>query len=120
MPLWLMAALALGTSAVRVGTRFVASEEALAHLNYKHRIVETDEEGAVITRCQSGKPCRLIRNHFTDSWEGKGRARIALTPHSEYVAEIDHGSMIRSTMSATMRELFSISVHHKLLLKLPC
>lgn len=67
----LVAALALGASGVWMGTRFVASEEALAHNNYKNKIVEIDEEGTVITRCQSGKPCRLIRNRFTDSWEGR-------------------------------------------------
>ncbi len=67
----LVAALALGASGVWMGTRFVASEEALAHVNYKNKIVEIDEEGTVITRCHSGKPCRLIRNKFTDSWEGR-------------------------------------------------
>jgi enoyl-[acyl-carrier protein] reductase II len=67
----LIAALALGASGVWMGTRFVASVEALAHVNYKNKIVEIDEEGTVITRCHSGKPCRLIRNQFTDSWEGR-------------------------------------------------
>lgn len=67
----LVAALALGASGVWMGTRFVASDEALAHNNYKNKIVEINEEGTVITRCQSGKPCRLIRNRFTDSWEGR-------------------------------------------------
>ena len=51
-----------------MGTRFIASVEACAHVNYKHRIIEIDEEGTTITRCHSGKPCRLIRNQFTDSW----------------------------------------------------
>lgn len=64
----LIAALALGASGV--WTRFVASVEALTHVNDKNKIVEIDEEGAVITRCHSGKPCRLIRNRFTDAWEG--------------------------------------------------
>jgi enoyl-[acyl-carrier protein] reductase II len=67
----LVAALALGASGVWMGTRFVASVEALAHGNYKNKIVEIDEEGTVITCCHSGKPCRLIRNRFTDSWEGR-------------------------------------------------
>ena len=67
----LIAALALGASGIWMGTRFVATAEALAHDNYKNRIVETDEEGTVITRCHSGKPCRLIRNRFTESWVGR-------------------------------------------------
>ena len=67
----LVAALALGACGIWMGTRFIASEEALAHDNYKNKIVEINEEGTVITRCHSGKPCRLIRNQFTDSWEGR-------------------------------------------------
>jgi enoyl-[acyl-carrier protein] reductase II len=67
----LVAALALGASGVWMGTRFIATDEALAHVNYKNKIAEINEEGTVITRCHSGKPCRLIRNEFTDSWEGR-------------------------------------------------
>jgi len=67
----LLASLALGAEGVWMGSRFVASIEAYAHSNYKNKIVEIDEEGTTITRCHSGKPCRLIRNKFTDSWIGR-------------------------------------------------
>src|SRR5579885_3453165 len=67
----LLAALALGAEGVWLGSRFVASIEAYAHANYKNKIVEIDEEGTTVTRCHSGKPCRLIRNKFTDSWIGR-------------------------------------------------
>ena len=67
----LLAALMLGAQGVWMGTRFIASVEAYAHFNYKNRILEIDEEGTTVTRCHSGKPCRLIRNKFTDSWIGR-------------------------------------------------
>ena len=67
----LVAALALGACGVWMGTRFIVTDEALAHVNYKNKIAEINEEGTVITRCHSGKPCRLIRNDFTNSWEGR-------------------------------------------------
>jgi enoyl-[acyl-carrier protein] reductase II len=67
----LLAALALGADGVWMGSRFIASVEAFAHPNYKNKVVEIDEEGTTITRCHSGKPCRLIRNKFTDSWVGR-------------------------------------------------
>lgn len=67
----LLAALALGAEGVWMGSRFIASVEAFAHPNYKNKVVEIDEEGTTITRCHSGKPCRLIRNKFTDSWVGR-------------------------------------------------
>jgi enoyl-[acyl-carrier protein] reductase II len=67
----LVAALALGAQGIWMGTRFVATEEAHAHRNYKSKIVRTSEAGTVVTRAHSGKPCRLIRNRFTDSWEAR-------------------------------------------------
>jgi len=67
----LLAAIALGAQGIWMGTRFVASVESYAHVNYKNKIVEIDEEGTTVTRCHSGKPCRLVRNKFTDSWVGR-------------------------------------------------
>ena len=67
----MLAALAMGAQGVWIGTRFITTVEAFAHVNYKNKIIEIDEEGTVITRCHSGKPCRLIRNKFTDSWVGR-------------------------------------------------
>ena len=67
----LVAALALGAQGVWMGTRFIATAEAHAHRNYKDKIVATSEAGTVVSRAHSGKPCRLIRNQFTESWEGR-------------------------------------------------
>ncbi len=67
----LVAAMALGAEGVWMGTRFIATAEATAHDNYKHSIVETDSAGTVVTRAHSGKPCRLIRNDFTDYWAAR-------------------------------------------------
>ncbi|MBI4831812.1 MAG: nitronate monooxygenase [Candidatus Lindowbacteria bacterium] len=61
----LVAALAFGAVGVWVGTRFVASKEAVGHMNYKNRIVEIDDEGTTRTRCFTGKPCRVIKNQTT-------------------------------------------------------
>jgi enoyl-[acyl-carrier protein] reductase II len=65
----LVAALALGAGGIWIGSRFVASREAFCHDNYKSRIAEIDEEGTTVTRCFSGKPCRVVRNRTTDAWE---------------------------------------------------
>jgi len=67
----LVAALALGACGIWVGTRFVATYEAFGHLNYKNRIVEINEEGTVISRAFTGKPCRVVRNKYADDWEGR-------------------------------------------------
>lgn len=65
----LVAALALGAVGIWIGTRFIATPEAYCHDNYKRKIVALDEEGTVVTRAATGKPCRLIKNNFTREWE---------------------------------------------------
>jgi len=75
----LVAALALGAAGIWMGTRFIATREAYGHDNYKRKIVAIDEEGTVVTRAASGKPCRLIRNDFTRAWENR-QAEIELFP----------------------------------------
>jgi len=67
----LVAALALGACGIWVGTRFVASKEAFSHLNYKNKIVESNEEGTVVTKAFTGKTCRVIRNKYADDWLGR-------------------------------------------------
>ena len=66
----LAAALMLGADGVWVGTRFVASAEAAAHTNHKQQIVEASEQGTVVSRAYTGKPSRVLRNLFTERWEG--------------------------------------------------
>lgn len=112
----LVAALALGASGVWMGTRFVASEEALAHNNYKDKIIEIDEEGTVITRCQSGKPCRLIRNRFTDSWEGREQEILPFplqmikvgreaAMKARYEGKVEEGGMAAGQISGLIRSI---------------
>lgn len=67
----LAAALAFGAQGIWMGTRFIATEESFSHQNYKDKIVATDTAGTVVTTAHSGKPCRLIRNGYTASWEGR-------------------------------------------------
>ena len=64
----LAAALMWGAQGVWFGTRFIATQEAGAHRNYKDKIVATSVSGTVVTRAHSGKPCRVIQNAFTEYW----------------------------------------------------
>lgn len=67
----LVAALALGAAGVWMGTRFIATHQARGHINYKNKLVEIGDEGTVVSRANSGKPNRMVRNRFTESWEGR-------------------------------------------------
>jgi enoyl-[acyl-carrier protein] reductase II len=65
----LAAALALGAQGVWMGTRFIASHEARAAEGYKKQITLARDEDTVVTRCYSGKPMRVLRNAYVESWE---------------------------------------------------
>ena len=60
----LIAALSLGASAVQVGTRFVCTEECIAHTNYKEMIVNAKDRDAITTGRKTGHPVRIIKNKF--------------------------------------------------------
>ena len=59
----MMAAIALGADGVQIGSRFAASEEASAHINFKNKIVEAKEGDTILTMKQL-TPVRLIKNAF--------------------------------------------------------
>ncbi len=59
----LLAAMALGADGVQIGSRFVASEESSAHINFKRRIVEAGENDTFLA-LKKLTPVRLIKNKF--------------------------------------------------------
>ncbi len=63
------AAIVLGCQAVWVGTRFLASKEANIPQWKKEGIVAANDRATLVTRSITGKPCRAIRNPWTDAWE---------------------------------------------------
>lgn len=71
------AALSLGAQGVSMGTRFVASEEAYIHADYKVRVVESTGEDTVYSKLFDvgwpGAPHRVLRNNVVKEWEAAGR-----------------------------------------------
>jgi len=61
----LAAALALGADGVWMGTRFIATPEARGVAGYKAALIQTGEDGTVISRAYSGKTMRVVRNQYT-------------------------------------------------------
>jgi enoyl-[acyl-carrier protein] reductase II len=59
----MLAAMVLGADAVQVGTRFVASNEASSHNNFKQKVVEINEGETQLTLKELA-PVRLIKNKF--------------------------------------------------------
>ena len=76
----LAAALMLGAAGVSMGTRFFATDEALAHPNVKQRLVEAHADETLRTRVfdivrgyawPGGIDGRAVRNKFAQRWTGK-------------------------------------------------
>lgn len=59
----MLAAMVLGADGVQIGSRFAASEESSAHINFKKSIVEAQEGDTVLTLKELA-PVRLIKNKF--------------------------------------------------------
>jgi len=61
----LLAALNLGADGVQMGSRFVASEEASSHNNFKEEVLKV-KDGATLLTLKDVTPVRLIKNEFFD------------------------------------------------------
>lgn len=59
----MLAAMVLGADAVQVGSRFVASDEASSHQNFKEMVVKAGEGDTILTLKELA-PVRLLKNPF--------------------------------------------------------
>ncbi|MBL7741523.1 MAG: nitronate monooxygenase [Chitinophagaceae bacterium] len=59
----MLAAMVMGAEGVQVGSRFVASEEASSHIEFKNKVINSQEGDTVLTMKQL-TPVRLIKNKF--------------------------------------------------------
>lgn len=60
-----VAAFALGADGIQVGTRFICSEECIAHQNYKDAVLKAKDRDAVVTGRSTGAPVRALKNKLT-------------------------------------------------------
>lgn len=63
------AAFALGADGIQVGTRFICSDECIAHDNYKQAVLKARERDAVVTGRSTGAPVRALKNKLTKEYE---------------------------------------------------
>lgn len=62
------AAFLLGARAVQMGTRFVVTEEAQVHDNYKEKILHAKDIDSRVTGRTTGHPVRALRNDMTKKY----------------------------------------------------
>ncbi len=111
----MLAVMALGAEGVQIGSRFVASEESSAHLNFKDRVVHA-AEGETQLMLKQLTPVRLLRNDFftevalaeqrgasreeLTTLLGRGRAKAGM-----FEGKLDEGELEIGQVSAVIREI---------------
>ena len=85
----LAAALALGASAVWVGTRFVAATEAGCGDRHKDLITQSTSDETIRTLIYSGRPMRIHRTAYAMQWEKRQAERDAILESGNRVYKTD-------------------------------
>jgi NAD(P)H-dependent flavin oxidoreductase YrpB (nitropropane dioxygenase family) len=66
------AAMAMGAAGVWTGSLWLAVEEAQAEPAQKQSYFNATSEDTVRSRSWTGKPCRMLKNEWTEAWETEG------------------------------------------------
>ena len=104
----MLAAMVLGADGIQMGSRFVASEECSAHLNFKNQVVAADE-GATELTLKELTAVRLMKNDFYNQIQkaysenashkelkkllGKGRAKKGMFEGNLKEGELEIGQV---------------------------
>jgi enoyl-[acyl-carrier protein] reductase II len=111
----MFAAMALGAQGVQIGTRFLLSEEASAHPDFKNRVLQS-AEGDTMLSLKSLVPVRLLRNKFSKEVEeaekagfskeqllnllGRGRAKKGM-----FEGDLENGELEAGQVSGSIKDL---------------
>jgi enoyl-[acyl-carrier protein] reductase II len=111
----LAAALALGAAGIQMGTRFVCTDECIAHLEYKQAIIKANDRSTIVTGMSLGHPVRCLRNPMAREFEelerrgaseeeiiafGTGRLRSAAID-----GDVTHGSVMAGQIAGLVHEI---------------
>ncbi len=110
----LAAALALGAQGIQMGTRFVCSEECIAHPRYKQKILEAHDRATVVTRQTMGRPLRSLQNELTDQFTalekaGASKEELQLFDRGRMYlglidGDIEQGSLLAGQIAGLIKE----------------
>lgn len=87
------AAFALGAQAVQMGSRFVLSEECIAHENYKNMVLKAKDRSTVVTGRTLGHPARVLANKLSRTYQ----EMEANNASAEELEKLGAGSLHRAT-----------------------
>ena len=109
------AAFALGANGVQMGSRFVVSEECIAHENYKNLVLKAKDRSTVVTGRSTGHPVRVISNKMTREYaeleannatveelEKFGAGRLNMATHK---GDVENGSVMIGQICGMFQEI---------------
>jgi len=111
----LAAAFALGAQGVQMGTRFICSDECIAHPRLKERIVQADDRSTVVTGRTTRYAVRSLENRMTRQflalekagatkeeldWFGRGRTYLGLVE-----GDVDEGWLLSGQSAGLIKEI---------------
>ncbi|WP_390888188.1 NAD(P)H-dependent flavin oxidoreductase [Capnocytophaga canimorsus] len=116
----MLAAMALGAEGVQIGSRFVATHEASAHINFKNKVIEAQEGDTHLTLKELA-PVRLLKNKFYQELEamyenknnspeafraflGKGRTKKGM-----FEGDLEAGELEIGQIASVIHKIQSVS-----------
>jgi len=111
----LLAAMVLGAEGVQMGSRFVCSDEASSHINFKEAVIKA-QEGDTMLSLKKIMPVRMMKNQFFNEAQeaelrgateeelrallGKGRSRIGM-----FEGDLENGELEIGEVSALIKDI---------------
>jgi enoyl-[acyl-carrier protein] reductase II len=111
----MLAAMVMGAEGVQLGSRFVTSEEASSHIEFKKKIVDSQEGDTMLTMKQL-TPVRLMKNKFFNQvqeaeWNGATLAELktllgrARAKKGMFEGNLEEGELEIGQVSALLNEI---------------
>jgi len=116
----LAAALALGAQGVQMGTRFVCSQECIAHPKVKERIIQAGDRSTVVTGRNTGYAVRSLENRMSRQfqvmersgatkeemdWFKQGRTYLGLVE-----GDVDKGWLLSGQSAGLIKDIKPVKV----------
>ncbi|MEJ2739558.1 MAG: nitronate monooxygenase, partial [Dehalococcoidia bacterium] len=111
----LVAALAYGAQGIQMGTRFICSDECIAHQNFKEQIVKAQDRATIVTGQSMGHPVRCLENKFTREFKAMENTGIPAEKMEEFgmgrlysgviQGNIEEGSLMAGQISGYIKDI---------------
>ena len=110
----LVAALALGAQGIQMGTRFICSDECIAHPKFKEYVLKAEDRATVVTGESTGHPVRCLGNKLTRQFTALEKAGASKAELEEFgrgrlsfgviKGNIEEGSLMAGQIAGLIKE----------------